>query len=233
MLGRDIRLFLAVGMMFAGLGVGAFGQTTTVNGEPAPSSLPVLEAPPAAAPSVRTNRSGFRPEVRTDYGYEQLPVRRAYLTNSLCQIGFQLPDGYQLYPSDLDKVTFLSPDGIRGVSIRLVSSIGAGASELDADSCRSQALSCFAGSQIIAENPFVADGRHGAGFDLIWSGPTRLPMAARVVYVPSPAGVVEFRAVSPEGNFTEVQSELNLVLVTLRASDASKPLRMPVISDKL
>jgi hypothetical protein len=162
-----------------------------------------------------------------------MPVNRTYVTCGTNKFTFLMPAGFRLDTTDPQKLTLVSADLSRLLIWHILGPLPSEAAELDPAQYRELLLSRHPGAKILEEFSLGAVGRHGPAFDLRWGAAGGLERRERVLFIPAPAGVLEFSLVSSLEKFEAGRQEFDGLLVTFRASDANGKLVVPMISDKL
>ena len=196
-----------------------------------------LPAAPAGAAEPAWNCASNPPPLRVEVRYEGgpglIPTYRAYVTAGTNKFAFQMPAGFRLETGDPQKVTLVSADYDCLLTWRILGPVLSETPELAAASCRELLLERRPGAKILDEFNLPALGQRGPAFDLRWNAKGGGPRCERVVFIPALAGVLEFSLVSSPEKFKAAQPEFGLLLLTIRASDASGKLVVPMLSDKL
>ena len=186
-----------------------------------------------AAENCATNPSALKAEVKFLGGPGLMPVNRGFVTAGTNKFTFLMPDGFRLETSDPQKLTLASPDLSCLITWRIVGPAPSEAPAPDHALYRELLLSRHPGSQILEQFTLGAAGRLGPAFDLRWGAAGGLVRRERVLFISSPAGVMEFSLVSSLEKFDAGRQRFDAWLVSFRASDEHGHLAVPVISDRL
>ena len=191
----------------------------------------VLAADPVASPFAESTPLSV--EVKHEAGPGLLPANRAYVTAGTNKFAFLLPDGFRLDQSDPCRVALVSSDFACLLTLRIIGALPPGAEGPDAGACRKQVLTEHPGAKILEEFSRSAANRSGPAFDFRWSASTKLERHALAAFIPSQAGILEFRLVSSLEKFEASRAAFNSLLLTFRASDANGRLSIVPLSDRL
>ena len=196
----------------------------------------LLAGPASAADlgwSGASNPPPLRVEIRYEGGPGLAPAYRAYVTAGTNKFAFQMPAGFRLETSDPQSVTLVSADYNCVLTWRILGPVPPESPILDPASCREVLLQRRSGGKILEEFNLPALGQRGPAFDLRWNANGGMPRCERVAFIPALAGVLEFSLVASPEKFLAAQPEFDLLLLTIRASDAKGKLVVPMLSDKL
>lgn len=191
-----------------------------------------LAAEPVAYHSLSpTNPAALKVEVRVDGGPGVLPARRAYLTAGTNRFAFLLPTNFRLNSTDATQVQLVTADYGCTLTVGLLPN--SSPQRLTPAAGRELLQTRFPSPQIEAESTLAAAGQSGPAFDLRRAGPGGITQAARVAYIPSRAGTLEFcLSTSPE-KLSQMLGDLRFVMLTFCASDAQGNLKIRPLSTKL
>jgi hypothetical protein len=185
--------------------------------------LPAYDPTGTSAPSLQASlRNG---EI---IGVEQ--VRRAYLTFGTNEFVFVIPHGFRMDASNPEKIVLSDSNYNCFLTVRIAGS-QSGAKELSLDTCRQMVMNRHPGAKISEELSQSAGNRSGPAFDFQWENSSGTVQSARIAYIPSPAGILEFSVLSEPAKFTEGKSFFNFLLLTFRTNEHGK-LETIVFSDK-
>jgi hypothetical protein len=102
---------------------------------------------------------------------------------------------------------------------------------LDTDALREKVRADYPQSAILAEFGASAGNLHGPGFDLRWVATNKLERLARVGFIPTPAGILEFSAVSSAASAARAKSDLSTIMLTFRTAGADGKLELRPVPD--
>jgi len=196
-------------------------------------SLQAQPASPACPPAnLVTNRPLYATDVQHVGGPNLLPGDFAYVTFETNKFGFVMPAGFRLEMQATQQVTLVSADLNCLLGFRVVEPLPPGVTELDPALYRDRVLSRRPGGKIVEEFSQAAVNRHGPAFDLRWNAAGSVPRRERVLFIPSPAGVLEFSLVSSPEKFECGRQGFNAMLLTFRTQEPDGRLVMPVLSNR-
>src|SRR6267378_620408 len=160
--------------------------------------------------------------VRTELPNVQPPFHRAFVTSGTNKFAFLIPDGLQVHNDPLHgRINLSNVEGNRYIGFAILDPTPSEGRELSADAYREVVLNSFPNAKILEENSRVAAGRSGPAFDIQWKS-AGIVQHTRVVFVATAAGVLEFTATTSPDKLSELDTDLNLVLVTFCFSTNGK-----------
>jgi hypothetical protein len=181
--------------------------------------------------AVRTNSQVIAVASRNEEVIGNEPVRRAYLTHGTNEFAFVVPQEFRLDATNPEKVLLVKSDYSCYFTFRLIGPAPALAQELKPETYRELALDQHPGATIMDESSATAAGHSGPAFELQWKPPGTTAQRARLAFIPSAAGVMEFRVVAGTNKFTEARHAFNFVLLNFRSNEGGK-LKIARFSDK-
>lgn len=152
------------------------------------------------------------------------PRFRAYITSENNQFGFSLPAGYRLTGDPASgTVTLANRAGNGSVTFKILGPMPESGT-LDTEVYRGVVSNQFYTATILT-NFWRNNGVGGGpGFDLQWRISDNLFRCQRVVFLGSPAGVLEFTAVADRLNFPACRDDLDTILMSFHCTtDGTKP----------
>lgn len=197
------------------------GLLSCAAGADEPSALSEPPSPPASFQATLRNGETV--------GVEQ--VRRAYLSSGTNQFVFVVPPGFRMDGSNPEKVILSDATYSCFLALRIAGPLPGKIRDLRADFCRDLLLQQHPGAKISDEFSQSAANYTGPAFDAKWEGPSGTTQFARVVFLPSPVGILEFSLLSKPDKFAEGKGLLNFLLLSFRSNE-SGTLDLPVYSDK-
>lgn len=187
----------------------------------AAQTLPVSLVPPA-----------FKAEAKIVGGPGQISATYACISRGSYRFAFRILPGLRMDVTAPDRVALVNLDCSQTYVFRVPDTLPSSATELTHDACRDTLLSQHPGAKIIEEFSQPAMGRLCPAFDFTWKCKSGVARRGRMVFLPASAGVMEFGLLSDPALFGQGSQDLNVLLQSLRASDAGGKLQLPVILDK-
>ena len=185
---------------------------------------------PAAGPTSSAFQVALKnEEVTAGSGMRQ--VQRLYLTLGTNRFTCIVPTGFRVDASNPQRIVLSDPTYTYFISIRLTGRMPTGAKELQADSCRDLALGRFAGSKIMSESSESVGYLRGASFDLQWKNSAGTDQSARLVFVSTPVGIMEFSLLACSNKFGDGTILFGSLLSSFRGNE-SGTLELLEIPDK-
>ena len=158
-------------------------------------------------------------------------VRRAYVEHGTNRFAFVVPQGFRIDNGNPEKVVLTKSDYSCYFTFRLIGPSPALVRELKPEAYRKLALDQHAGAAVVDESAATAAGHSGPAFDLQWKPPGACAQSARLAFIPSPAGVLEFSVVAGTDKFQDARQSFNLVLLNFRSNEGGK-LEIPRHTDQ-
>jgi hypothetical protein len=192
----------------------------------AAAELPYLNTganPPAFRVTLKSE------ETATGGGRSQ--TQRLYLTLDTNQFACIVPTGFRVDASNPNKIVLSDSAYTYFITIRFNGRMAAGGKGLQADSCREMALSRFAAAKISGESSESVGYLSGPSFDLQWKNAAGTDQSARVVFVSTQAGIMEFSLLACSNKFGDGTIHFSSLLSSFRGSEGGK-LEVSSIPDK-
>jgi hypothetical protein len=158
-------------------------------------------------------------------------VQRVYVSAGTNQFAFTVPESFRADASNPQKIVLSDINYLFFLTVRFSDNRSEQAGSTQMQVCRSLALSRFPGAVIVKESVESAGGRSGPAFDLQWKNSAGAEQSARVAFVPSSAGVIEFDLLTRTSKFDDGRSFFAVLLASFRSNAAGK-LRITPVSDK-
>jgi hypothetical protein len=161
------------------------------------------------------------------------PVFRAYLTSGTNKFAFLVPGGFVMDANTTagNAISLINGDYNCWLTVRLLGQSPDVAAAPDPETCRQWLLSRHPGAKILEEFSLTAADRSGPAFNAQWETSGGSLQSARVAFIPSAAGILEFSLLAGADKLPRHIASLNTVLVSFRASVNGK-LEVPPLSDK-
>jgi hypothetical protein len=185
-------------------------------------------------PAAGGNPPAFRVALKTEEsaaGAGRSQIQRLHLTLGTNQYACVVPAGFRVDASNPQKIVISDPTYACFITIRLTGRPAAGAKGLPAEACREMALGRFPGARIASESSESVGHLSGPSFDLQWKNSAGTDQSARLVFVSTPVGIVEFSLLAASNKFREGTVLFGSLLSSFRGSEGGK-LELPAVSDK-
>jgi hypothetical protein len=141
-------------------------------------------------------------------------------------IAFIVPTGFRMDASGANKLVFSDDSGDFFITVRLTSTTPPAGSEIDF--FKNQALSHYPGARISNQFAAYAAGHSGQTFDLAWMNSNGGAQSARIAFVSSPAGTLEFSVLTRTVNFGDAQRYLTVLMSSVRSNETGKLIIKPL-----
>ncbi|MGH7969335.1 MAG: hypothetical protein ACREIC_11470, partial [Limisphaerales bacterium] len=162
-----------------------------------------------------------------------MPSDRIFVSLGTNLWAFVLPAGMHLVVPVQREVALLDSPHNEIVRFRLIPYSVASGAELSAEQAKKLLLQAYPGAVILDTFSMAANGHRGPAFDAEWEGLGGQTRRARVAFIPSQGGILEFSASGDCRDFGSCQRHLATVMLTFRAADAQGKLSLPILSDKI
>ncbi len=182
----------------------------------------------------QTDQQTFRAAVRNEEfigNTNERQVQRVYVYYGTNQFAFTVPEGFRADASNPQKIVLSDINYTFFLTIRFNDRSSGQANSVQVATCRSLALNRFPGATIVKETSEYANSRSGPGFDLQWKNSAGTEQSARIAFVPSAVGVIEFNLLTRSNKFTDGRSYFAVLLASFRSNEGGK-LRITPVSDK-
>jgi hypothetical protein len=135
------------------------------------------------------------------------------------KFAFLVPQGFSLRGDPASgTMTLANWQGNSSITFAILDSDSSDTSALSADDYRELVLREYPTAVIVKEfNRYAARGS-GPAFDLQWKASGSIVECKRVMFISTPAGVLEFTATTSQKNFDELNKSLDSMLQTFRLS---------------
>lgn len=198
--------------------------------------VPVLGTAEVALETRAASLTNSRPmqiTLRQEINRDRNTHNRAYVTCGSSQFAWLLPPGFRMDRVSPERVVFVSNSHDCFVAWRVVEGLSPGAAKANRPLLRALLAREYPGSRIARESTRSAGNNSGPTFDLRWVNDSGTSEAARVMYIPSAAGVMEFSMLSRADRYEQGLLDLNTVLVSFAAAGPGQNLEIAAISNRL
>lgn len=160
------------------------------------------------------------------------PHFRAYVTMDSNQFGFRLPPGYRLTGDPASGTLSLANGQGNGSVTFTVAGPMQFDSGLDPAALQNSLSNQYPNAAVVQQFTRNNAAGSGSGFDLQWKVSGQLVQCKRIVYITSPAGVLEFTATGGRTNFPALQADLDYILMSLQCTTNGAKPKVSPIGDK-
>jgi hypothetical protein len=157
---------------------------------------------------------------------------RVYVSAGTNRFAFMVPTGFRLDASNPERIVLLAEDYSCFITFRIRSAMPADTQELNSEEYRGLILSEHPGAKMLDEFSRAAANHTGPAFDIQWKNNFGIEQTARLAFVPSPAGVLEFGLFSSPEKFSAGQPAFNHFLLGFYTNEGGK-LNLPPLSDQI
>ncbi len=155
-------------------------------------------------------------------GENHRQVQRVYVTSGTNQFAFTVPDGFRADASNPQKIVLSDVSCTYFIVLRFAGPMTAASDALQIDAYRNLALRQFPGAKISSEFSEFAANHSCPAFDLQWINSGGSEQAARFVYIPTAAGVLEFSLLTSSKNLEGGRNIFKVLLASLRTNEGGK-----------
>ncbi len=182
---------------------------------------------PADAPAGTTNKMAYNASLRRGETIGLHQVQRAFLTVGTNQIAFIVPGGFRMDASDPQKILLTNPDSGCFISVR-ISSAAQVEPGSEASFFRGAALNRFPGAIISQESSELVANHSGPAFNLVWVNTSGASQSARIDFIPTAAGVLEFSVLAPTANFKDAKDTFESLVGSVQNNENGKIVIVPL-----
>jgi hypothetical protein len=142
-----------------------------------------------------------------------------YVTLQTNKFVMRQPENYRMF-NDYARHSFklVSSDSTRSISFRIL----VGDDAADSAVYRKWLLNRQPDAHITEESSAMAGDLHGPAFNIRRPLSIGLVECSRAAFIPCPAGLMEFTATANTASFNQVQTDLNVLLMSFRAEKDGK-----------
>jgi len=155
------------------------------------------------------------------------PVNRVYISSGSYRFGVELPGGYRVDNLAADQLTMVSKDLSSALGFRVAGKVSDEAKALKPEFYRDLVLEQYPGAKITEEFMMPAACAIGPAFDLQLPGMKGVARSARVTFVPTEAGILQFSITGSAEKVKVSLADFHTLVLTFRASDRNGKLEMP------
>jgi hypothetical protein len=180
-------------------------------------------APGVPAPS--TNKPAFKASLRAGETIGMHQMQRAFLNIGTNQIAFIVPTGFQMDATNPQKIVLTEPAHGYYITVRVSNAAEVGS---DSSAFKADALSRFPGAKITQESADFAANHSGSAFNLEWMNPNGVAQSARISFIPSAAGILEFSVVARSADFKDARNYFDILLGSVQNNESGKLVIVPL-----
>ncbi|HWD92045.1 MAG TPA: hypothetical protein VG938_06820 [Verrucomicrobiae bacterium] len=163
-------------------------------------------------------------------------VTRVVTSAGTNKFAFFAPRNFRIDASNPRKISLTSPDDMTFITVQMLPAFakqtGTQKKKSLRENCRELLRAEHPGGKILSEFTRTAGDCSGPAFDLQWQVPAGGLQAARVAFIPTVAGLLEFKLSTKPDRFHAATYKFNNVLLSFRVSKNGK-LEVVRLSNKL
>jgi hypothetical protein len=164
------------------------------------------------------------------------PITRVITSVGTNKFAFFAPRNFRVDASNPRKISLTSPDDMTFITVRILPPLpkpaGTEKKKSLRETCRDLLLAGHPGGKVLSEFTRTAGDCSGPAFDVQWQIPAGGVQAARVAFIPTVAGLLEFKLSTKPDRFHAATYKFNNVLLSFRVSKNGK-LEIVRLSNKL
>jgi hypothetical protein len=174
-----------------------------------------------AGSTPATNHIAIHASLRPGETVGDHQIRRAFLSVGTNEIVFIVPTSFRIDATDPQHIELTDRTDSYFITVRVTPTPPV---EGDEQSVyfRGLALNRFPGAKISSESSEFAGIHSGPAFNLDWSGASGGTQSARIVFIPTAAGVLEFCVLTRADHFKDAQLYLTILLGSVSTNEAGK-----------
>jgi hypothetical protein len=184
---------------------------------------------------VQTNVPAITAQLQPEVVPGFPPITRVIASVGTNKFAFLAPRSFRVDASNPQKIILTSTNEITFITVSVLHPAPKETSTEKKvsfrDTCRELLLAEHPGGKILSEFTRSADGRSGPAFDLQCPVPAGGVQSARVAFIPTPVGVLEFELITRPDLFRSAGYKLNNVILSFRVSKNGK-LKIVPLSNK-
>lgn len=146
-------------------------------------------------------------------------VYRAYVSSGTNVFSFVIPADFRLGDSSPQKMVMVGVSHASHLTLRIFSPMS---SEPKAEFYRNILLSSYTDARVTDEFSRSAANHTGLAFDLLWKNSAGGRQFARVAFIPTPAGILEFSLITTPDKFSGWQNSFDSWLLSIRSNATGK-----------
>lgn len=181
-----------------------------------------VENPTANDSGDATNRVALVTTLTAEKVRDLPPITRAYLTAGTNKFSFLIPRGFRLDAASDDKIVMTAKDLGTFIELRRFDALEFTPNSTNRSAAskvyRKLLLQEHAEARIRSEFSRTAADRRGLGYDFDWHLTGSVVQSARAVFIPTDAGIFQFKLVTKPKNFRAATYKLNNLLLSFCAS---------------
>ncbi len=182
---------------------------------------------PLEVPAGKTNKMAYNASVRAGESIGKRQVQRAFLNVGTNQIAFMIPGDFSMDASDPQKIRLTDPANGCFITVRIGT-----APEIEPGSetsfYRAAALNRFPGAIVAQESSDFVANHSGPAFNLKWANSSGASQSARINFIPTAAGVLEFSVMAPTANFKDALNSFEVLIGSVQNNENGKIVIVPL-----
>jgi hypothetical protein len=179
------------------------------------------QEPSIESSTTVTNRPGFKAALHGGETIGSHQVQRAFLDIGTNKIVFMVPGDFWMDGSNPQKIVLTSADKSCFITVRVIAGAGADTS------FKEEALSRYPGAKITQESFELVANHSGPSFNLEWMNPGGVAQSARISFIPTAAGILEFSVLARSSDFKDAWNNFESLLTSVQTNESGKIVIVP------
>jgi hypothetical protein len=180
------------------------------------------DEPAIESSATATNKPGFKATLHGGETIGTHQVQRAFLDVGTNKIVFIVPGGFWMDAWNPQKIVLTAADKSSFITVRVIPGAAS-----DTSFFKEQALSLYPGARITQESTELVANHSGPAFNLEWLS-SGVAQSARVSFIPSAAGVLEFSVLTRSTDFKDARMNLETLLSSVQTNESGKLVIVPL-----
>jgi len=185
----------------------------------------LADGPSTDGSTTATNRPAFKVSLRGGETVGTHQVERAFLNIGTNQIAFIVPGGFQMDAANPEKIVLTEPTRGYFITVRVIS---LAESTSETSSFKAAALDRYPGAKITQETMAFVANHSGPAFDLEWLTSAGTAESARIHFIPSAAGILEFSVMARSADFKDARLYFDVLLASVQNNESGKLVIVPL-----
>ncbi len=181
------------------------------------------DEPSLESSATATNKPGLKATLRGGETIGKHQVQRAFLDSGTNKIVFIVPGGFWVDASSPQKIVLTATDKNCFITVRVLPGAGS-----DPSFFRQQVLSLYPGAKITQEATEFVANHSGLAFNLEWLNPNGVAQSARISFIPTAAGVLEFSVLTRSADFKDARMHFESLLSSVQTNEGGKIVIVPL-----
>jgi hypothetical protein len=181
------------------------------------------DEPAVESSATATNKPAFKAALHGGETIGKHQVQRAFLDVGTNRIVFIVPGGFWMNTSNPQKIVLTSADKNCFITVRVIP--GAVSESV---SYKELAMSVYPGAKITQESSELVANHSGTALNLEWLNPSGVAQSARISFIPTAAGVLEFSVLARSSDAKDARANFETLLSSVQTNESCKIVIVPL-----